>query len=117
MTKKASINPQNTKDNYCFAYSIIGALNNEDISHHPEISNLGPYISNYNGKDINFPAEKKDWKTSERNNEDIAVNMLSAFSIEKISIIRRSEYNRKRKKQVDLLMITDNQNNWHYITI
>ena len=58
--KKASINPQNTKDNYCFAYSIIGALNHEDISHHPEISNLRPYISNYNMKDINFPAEQKD---------------------------------------------------------
>ena len=47
--KKATINPQNTKDNYCFAYSIIPALHHEDISHHPErVSNLRPYISNCN---------------------------------------------------------------------
>ena len=31
--------------------------------------------------------------------------------------LRRSDYNHKRKQIVDLLMITDNQNTWHYLTI
>ena len=49
--EKASINPKNLNDNYCFAHPIVAAL------HH------------------------------------------------------------KRKHIVDLLMITDNSNNWHYIVI
>ena len=41
--KKATINPQNTKDNNCFQYAIIAALNHQNINHNPErISNLNP---------------------------------------------------------------------------
>ena len=60
--KKATINPKNTKNNYCFANAIIAALHHQDINHNSErISNLTPYISNYNWNNINFPAEHKDW--------------------------------------------------------
>ena len=119
MIKKATINPKNTKDNCCFAYSIVAALHHQEIDHHSErIKKLAPYVNNYNWKDINFPAEKKDWKTFERNNKDIALNILSVpFNEKKLSIIRRSEYNHKRLHQVDLLMITDNENNWHYVAV
>ena len=49
---------------------------------------------------------------------DIALNIFSAHSTEKkINLMRRSEHNHKRQHIVDLLMITDNQNNWHYLTI
>ena len=117
--KTATINPKITKDNCCFAYSIVAALHHQEIDHHPErIKKLAPYVNNYNWKEINFPAEKKDWKTFERNNKDIALNILSAPSNgKKLNIIRRSEYNRKRLHQVDLLMITDNENNWHYVAV
>ena len=50
--KGVTINPKNTKDNNCFQYAIIAALNYQNIEHHPErISKLKPFISNYSWKD------------------------------------------------------------------
>ena len=34
--KKATINPKNTKCSACFAYSVIVALNHQNIKNHPE---------------------------------------------------------------------------------
>ena len=45
------------------------------------------------------------------------MDILSAPSNGKKFNMRRSEYNRKRLHQVDLLMITDNENNWHYVAV
>ena len=91
--KRATINPKNTKDNYCFAYAITAALHHEEIGRDPQrITKLAPYVNNYGWKDIDFPAEEKDCKTFERNNKDIV-----PFGKMKINIIRRSEYNLKSK--------------------
>ena len=50
--KGVTINPKNTNDNNCFQYAITAALNYQNIDHHPErISNLKPFINNYNWKD------------------------------------------------------------------
>ena len=50
--KGVTINPKN-KDNKCFKYAITPALNHQNINHNPErISNLKPFINNYNWKDI-----------------------------------------------------------------
>ena len=50
--KGVTKNPKNTKDNNCFQYAIIAALNHQNIDHHPErISKLKPFINNYNWKD------------------------------------------------------------------
>ena len=50
--KGVTINPKNSKDNNCFQYAIITALNYQNIDHHPErISKLEPFINNYNWKD------------------------------------------------------------------
>ena len=119
MKKRAIIIPKNTKDNFCFADSIVASLHHYEIDHHPErISKLRPFINNYNWKDISFPVEQNHWKIFERNNKDIALNIFSANPTEKeINIIRRSEFNNKRKHIVDLLMITNNENNWHYVAI
>ena len=47
--KKCTINPKNDKDNRCYLYAIVLALNYHKISNHPErISNLIPFIPNYN---------------------------------------------------------------------
>ena len=71
----------------------------------------------YNWKDIEFPAGLKDWKRFEKNNETIALNILQVPHNEiKISYAYKSEYNRKRKNQVVLLMITDGEK-WHYIAL
>ena len=57
---------------------MIIALNHQKINHHPErISKLIPFISKYNWDGINFPVGEKEWKTFERNNSDIALNILS----------------------------------------
>ena len=59
--KKAVINPKNTKCSTCFAYSIIVALNDQNIKNNPErITNIIPFIKKYNWKDIDFPARIKD---------------------------------------------------------
>ena len=66
INKRATINPKN-KDK-CFQYSITVALNHQNIENHPErISNIKPFINQYNWKDIDFPARIKDWKKFERN--------------------------------------------------
>ena len=54
--KKVTINPKNAKDNNCFQYAIIAALNYQNIGHHLErISKLEPFINKYNCKDTEFP--------------------------------------------------------------
>ena len=65
--KKAIINPKNTKCDCCFAFSIIVALNHQNIKNHPErISNILEYKYKYNFIDINYPAGIKDWKLFEK---------------------------------------------------
>ena len=67
--KKATINPKNN-DNNCFKYTLTVALNHKQIKNHPErISNLKPFIDQYNWKGINFPSQNKDWKKFESSNK------------------------------------------------
>ena len=76
LNKRATINPKN-KDNKCFQYSITVALNHQNIENHPErISNIKPFIDQYNWEGIDFPAGIKDWKKFERNSKTIALNIL-----------------------------------------
>ena len=104
-------------DNY-FQKVLDDALNYQNIETHPEkISKIKPYISKYNWKGIEFPAGPKDWRKFEQNNKTIALNVLFALhNTETIRVAYRSEYNNKREKQVNLLMITDGYK-WHYLAI
>ena len=62
INKRATINPKN-KDNKCFQYSITVALNHQKIESHPErISNIEPFIDQYNWEDIDFPSGIKTGK-------------------------------------------------------
>ena len=117
LNKRATINPKN-KDNKCFQYSITVALNHQNIENHPErISNIMPFIYQYNWEGIEFPAGIKDWKRFERNNKTIALNILFVPHNEKtINLAYKSKYNRKRENQVVLLMIT-NGKQCHYIAL
>ena len=109
--KKATINTKK-KDNECFKYVIIAALNYNKIPNHPErISNLKPFINNYNWKDIELPSSSKDWKKFEENNKAIALNILYVpYNTKQIRPPYISKYNHKRDNKVNLLMITDNDN-------
>ena len=115
-SKKAVINPQNKGDEESFKWAVIGALHCEEIKHHPErISLLRPYENQYNWKGVEFPVSIKKIDKVEKNNPDIAVNMLFSYK-KNIYAARRSERNVKCKKQVNLLMIVDGENR-HYAAI
>ena len=65
INKRATIN-RKSEDNKYFQYSITVTLNNQNIESHPErISNIKPFINQYNWEGIDFPAGIKDWKKSE----------------------------------------------------
>ena len=75
--KGATINPLNYYDNNCFQYSTTAALNHQNIENNRErVSNLKPFIDQYNWKRIEFPSHSKDWKKFEQNNKTIAINIL-----------------------------------------
>ena len=114
--KKSTINPKNNDDN-CFQYAVTLALNLDNIDNHPEqISEIKPFINQYNWKDIDFPPTNKDWKKFELNNE-VALNILyTPHNTRKIQVAYKSKNNLTCDKQVILLMITDGEK-WHYRTV
>ena len=78
---------------------------------------MKPYINKYNWKGTEFLADPKDWKTFERNNKTITLNVLYIpHNTKKISVAYRSEYNCKCKEQVILLMITHGKKP-HYLPV
>ena len=71
----------------------------------------------YNQKGIDFPAGPKEWIKFAKNNETIALNVLYIpHNAKTISFAYRSEYSNKRKKQVILLIIT-NDKKPHYLAV
>ena len=69
LKNKKTINPENNDDK-CFQYAVAVALNHKKIRSHPErISNIKPFIHQYNWKEINFPSNKKDWNEFEKSNK------------------------------------------------
>ena len=41
-----------------------------------KITKIGPFINQYEWKDINFPSHAKDWEKLETNNKSITLNVL-----------------------------------------
>ena len=103
-SKRATINPQNKKDDRCFQYAVTVALNHEQIKVHPErISKIKPVIDKYDWKEIDFPSTGKDWKKFESNNKSIALNILYVpYNTEKRRHAYKSKYNLTRENQVIL---------------
>ena len=112
-------NPKNTKDNRCYLYAIVTALNYHKIPNHPErISYLIPFIPNYNWCEINFPAGPKEYSDFEKNNDTIALNIF--YVPHKEADIRPcyiSKFNKTREHNANLLMIADGTDKWHYIAV
>ena len=115
--KKCCINQKNT-DNKCFQYAATLALNFNNINGDPQrISKIKPFINNYNWKDINFPAAKKDWNKFEINNKNIALDTLYVpYNTKKIEIAYKSKYNLIGDNQIILLMISNGENR-HYLAV
>ena len=68
-------------------------------------------------KEIDFPAQQKDGKRFELNNNSNALNILFVpYNTEKIRLAYNSKYNTNRKNQVVLFMMTDGKK-WHYVAV
>ena len=92
------IHPKN-ENNKCFKYATV-ALSYKEIKYIPErVSNIKPFINKYNWKGINYPSKQSDWKTSEKNNPTVALNILYTEEKE-IFPAYISNHNLIRKKQI-----------------
>ena len=81
------------------------------------ISKVKPFIDQCDWREIDFPSQGKDWKTSESNNKSDTLNILYVpHNTEKIRHAYKSKYNLTRENQVILLMITDGEK-WHYLAV
>ena len=95
------INPQNN-DEECFKWTVIAALHHKEIKKdHQRISRLRPYENQHNWEGLEFPVSIKKIDNFEKNNPDIAVNVL--FNNKKnqkrnIYTVRRSGRNGKCEK-------------------
>ena len=98
-------------DDRCFQYSIINALNYDDIGkNHERVNNMKKYVDQYDWTGINFPSGVDDFRKFELNNKSVALNVLYVPYGEKtIRHMYKSKYNIKRKNQVILLRITDGE--------
>ena len=92
---------------FCICY--IDALNHNDIANNPQrVENLILFIKNFNWLDINIPAGHKDYTAFEKNNKDIALNILFIpHDTQEIDQAYISKHNKTRNTQANLLMITN----------
>ena len=75
-------------------------------------------INNYNWKDIESFSHSKDWRKFECNNKPIALNILYVlYNTKQIKQTYISKHNNERDTEVNLLMITDGTNKWHYLAV
>ena len=69
-------------------------------------------------EDEDFSSHQREWENFEQNNESIALNVLFASkNSEEITLLYKSEHNYNRENNVLLLMITDDDNRWHYLAV
>ena len=81
--KKATINPINQKKLSIHCNSCVKLCRNKkkDLQ---RITKIKPFINKYSWEGINFPSVKDDWKSFEKNNVKIAINILYAKKEKKI---------------------------------
>ena len=96
-------------------YAITVASHHQEIGRDQQrISKLKPFIN----KDIEFASHSKDWRKFEENNKAITFNILFVpCNTKQIRTAYVSKYNHERDNQVNLLMITNNDNDWHYLAV
>ena len=118
-SKKCSFNPQNKKDKICFVYAMVLALSYHKITNNRhKLSNITPFIQNYNWNDINFSAGSKEYRAFEKYNDSIALNIFYVPDNEKyIGPVYISKFNKTCNYHANLLMITDGKDKWSYFAI
>ena len=113
--KKAVINPKNENDDECLQWSIICALNYNEITK-KEFESIFEKIKH---EDKNFSSHKKDWKYFEQNNKSIALNILFSSKVsEEITLLYESKHNLEQENKVLLLIINDDYHEkYHYFAV
>ena len=108
---RATINPQNKKDDKCFQYAVTAELNHQNIERDPQrMSKIRLFINQYNWKGIESPPHQEDWKKFEQNNKTIALNILFVpYNTKAIRLAYKSEYNHKRQNKIVVLMIINGE--------
>jgi len=115
--KKCCINPKNKDDDKCFKWAVIAALHHKDIGDHPErISKLRSYIDRYDWSGIEFPTPSTQWKKFEKQNPNVALNVLVIEAEKEIRQGYISKYNTERPKCADVLIV-EAGNKRHYTAI
>ena len=102
-----------------FLFAIVLALNYQSIPNNAQrVNNLMPFIPNYNWDNIEFPAGHKQYFAFERDNCDIALNILYVpHKTQEIRPAYISKHNKTRDMHANLLMITDGYGNRHDLAI
>ena len=114
--KKCCINPKNDDDE-CFKWAVLAALHHKEIGVHPErISKLRSYVDRYNWNGIEFPTPSNQWSRFEKQNPEIALNVLVVEGELNIRQGFISKHNSERPKCVDLLIVQDGVKK-HYVVI
>ena len=115
--KKEKINQKN-KDYKCFQYAVTVALDYEEIKWNSErVPNIKSFTNKCKQRiGINYK-KKDDWKTLEKNNPRIALNILY-FKEQKTCPAYIPKISSNCKKQIVLLVIPYNEKQgWHYLAV
>ena len=102
--KKAIINMKN-KDNKCFMWCVLRALN--PTNNHPERidKELMEKEDDLNMKDIEYPVSLKDINKFEKQNPEISITVLGFNEKDKVHPLRVSDHIYIRKHNIILLLI------------
>ena len=105
------------KMNSVLIYAVTVALHYKDIPYSPvRVCNIEPHVGNYKWNRLEFPVSLNKIDRFDKDNPDIAVNVLcEEEKKKKIYICRKSKFN-DRSKVVNLLLITEREKR-HYTAI
>ena len=114
-TKKAVVNMKNTKDDQCFLWCVLRALN--PVKRDKELidGTLKSKIDTVNMGDIHYPVTLKDVSKFEKLNPGIAVSVYAYDENYSVGPLQISEHV-ERPYRIKLLLISD-ENKTHYCLI
>jgi len=116
--KKAIVNIHSS-DNYCFQYSVLAGMNVVSINsncHKDQAGVYKPFVHLLNIDGIQSPVPISSIGKFESQNPDISVNVFYHDG-DQIVPIHTLTFTDRRKHHVTLLMITDNHERFHYLSV
>ena len=112
--KKAIINMKN-KDNECFKWCVLRALNPKDTNPDRIDKDLKSKQDTLNMEGIRYPANSRDIDRFESQNPEISISLLGYNKDERIYPLKISKYTGS-KHDITLLLIKDGENS-HYCLV